>query len=85
MKKKRTRKKAPNSSFLRRNWDKLKNWGESSLSWLEWNTHTLWSLGLIAFGAAMLWPSIAPWTVIAYVALSVGGIRLLLDLKERWM
>ncbi len=85
MKKKKVSKKNSNSSFLRKHWNKLKNWGESGLNWLEWNNHTVWSVGLVAFGAAMLWPSIAPWTVIAYGALLVGGVRLLLDLRDRWL
>jgi hypothetical protein len=88
MKAKKTRKsrrKNPKPSFLRKYWDTLKGWGENALRWLEWNTHTLWSLGLVAFGLAMLWPALAPWSVIAYAALAVGGVRLLSDLKDRWL
>jgi hypothetical protein len=83
-KKRKTRKKAQKPSILRRYWDKLKGWGEGLLNWLEWNTHTLWSIGLVLFGLAMLCPSIVPWTVIAWGALLVGVVRLLLDLKDRW-
>ena len=63
----------------------LTSWVEGLLLWLEWNTHTLWSAGLIVFGLAMLCPSIMPWTVIAWGALVVGSLRLLLDLKDRWL
>ena len=88
MKTKKTRKgkkSRSKPSFLRKHWSVLTGWGEKLLHWLEWNTHTLWSLGLVAFGAAMLWPAMAPWSVIAYAALAVGGIRLLLDLRDRWL
>ena len=81
----KSRKKNPKPSFLRIQWGKLTGWGENILYWLEWNTHTLWSLGLVAFGLAMLWPALAPWSVIAYAALAVGGVRLLSDLKDRWL
>jgi hypothetical protein len=82
---KKTKKSAKKTSFLRGYWNKLMGWGESLLNWLEWNTHTLWSLGLLLFGLAMLSPSIMPWTVIAWASLLVGGGRLLLDLKDRWL
>ena len=81
----KNRKKTSKPSFLRKYWDVLVGWVDKLLHWLEWNTHTLWSLGLIAFGLAMLWPALAPWSVIAYAALAVGGVRLLLDLKDRWL
>jgi hypothetical protein len=84
-KKRKSRKKVRKTSLLRTYWNKLKGWGEGLLNWLEWNTNTLWSLGLIAFGLGMLCPSIMPWTVIAWGALLVGGARLLLDLRDRWL
>ena len=80
---KKSKKKAPETPLLRRSWSRVKGWGEGLLNWLEWNTHTLWSLGLITFGLAMLCPSVMPWNVIAWGALLVGSVRLLLDLKER--
>ena len=84
-KKTRKSKKASKTSLLRGYWNKLVGWGEGSLYWLEWNTHTLWSLGLIAFGLAMLCPAIMPWEAIAWGALGVGSFRLLLDLRDRWL
>lgn len=83
--KKKTKKNAKKTPLLRRYWDRLKDRVEKLVLWLEWNTDTLWSVGLVAFGLAMLCPSVMPWTVIAWGALAVGSLRLLLDLKNRWL
>jgi len=88
MKAKKTRKgkkKSPKPSFLRKGWDKVKNVGESLLGWLEWNSHLVGSLGLILAGWVLLCPEVSLEGVIAWGAILVGGYRLLIDLKDRYL
>lgn len=88
MKAKKTRKvtrKPSNISFLRKIWGKMKNGGESLLNWLEWNTHLVGSLGLLAAGGLLLCPSISLEGVLAWAAIAFGGFHLLIELKDRYL
>jgi hypothetical protein len=84
-KRKKVTRKASNISFLRNLWGKVKNAGESLLSWLEWNTHLVGSLGLVAAGGLLLCPSISLEGVLAWSAIAFGGFHLLVELKDRYL
>lgn len=74
-----------NLSLVKDSLHKLEDWLEQLLYWCELDAHTWRALVMVGFGVAVLYPALMPWHVLAWALLSLGGLRLLLILKNRWL